>query len=337
MLTTALYSNYTTYYKDIPSKMAAADYEPNCCAIDLEYNVFKTSKATNLYKAAIMSKSNEIKKITSTKELHQSLVPKLSSDDTSRSSPGNHGNNSNDKIEGSHKATEYGCGFIKASDMLTNENNACKIDSVDHTIIKHPGDNESFEKHCDDLEDTDSKRCDDSEVSLKSKGKSPLNRKYELKPSASLENEVASILEKYQPSKKTVSSTKPKVSKSSRVKFNEVLEFDFKKEVHDNSLEINKCTANKNKNSSITREGTRSKIDSNTKNPRKSNGKASSTNRKQTSDKTEQQPPSELSHDCHMTNDSNEESCDSHMINGTETCESGDERGVKRKIEIKVC
>jgi hypothetical protein len=283
-----------------------------------------------------MSKSNEIKKITSTKELHQSLVPKLSSDDTSRSSPGNHGNNSNDKIEGSHKATEYGCGFIKASDMLTNENDACKIDSVDHTIVTHPGDNESFEKHCDDLEDTDSKR-DDSEVSLKSKGKSPLNRKYELKPSASLENEVASILEKYQPSKKTVSSTKPKVSKSSRVKFNEVLEFDFKKEVHDNSLEINKCTANKNKNSSITREGTRSKIDSNTKNPRKSNGKASSTNRKQTSDKTEQQPPSELSHDCHMTNDSNEESCDSHMINGTETCESGDERGVKRKIEIKVC
>jgi hypothetical protein len=43
---------------------------------------------------------------------------------SSRSSPGNHGNNSNDKIEGSHKATEYGCGFIKASDMLTNENDA---------------------------------------------------------------------------------------------------------------------------------------------------------------------------------------------------------------------
>jgi hypothetical protein len=74
------------------------------------------------------------------------------------------------------------------------------------------------------------------------------------------------------------------------VKFNEVLEFDFKKEVHDNSLEINKCTANKNKNSSITREGTRSKIDSNTKNSRKSNVKTSSTNLKQTSDKTEQQP-----------------------------------------------
>lgn len=329
MLTTALYSNYIAYYKDIPSKMAAADYEPNCCAIDLEYNVFKTSKATNLYKAAIMSKSNEIKKITSTKELHQSLVPMLSSGDTSGSSPGNHGNNSNDK-------REFGCGFIKASDMLTNDNYAYKINSVDDIIVKHPGDEESFEKHCDDLEDADLKHCDDSEASLKSKGKSPLNKKYELRPTASLENEVASILEKYQPSKKTVSSTKPKVSKSARVKFNEVLEFDFKTEVTDSSLEINKCTANKNKNSSITREGTRSKIESNTKSPRKT----SSTNLKQTRDKTEQQPPSELSHECHMTNDSNEESCDSHMIIGTGTCDSRDkrsERGVKREIEIKVC
>ena len=41
LLEKALFDNYVQYYKDIPAKMAAKDYEPRCCAIDLEYEVFR--------------------------------------------------------------------------------------------------------------------------------------------------------------------------------------------------------------------------------------------------------------------------------------------------------
>ena len=41
LLETALRDNFVKYYQDIPSKMAARDYEPRICAIDLEHEVFK--------------------------------------------------------------------------------------------------------------------------------------------------------------------------------------------------------------------------------------------------------------------------------------------------------
>ena len=41
LLETALRDNYVKYYQDIPAKMAAKDYEPRICAIDLEYEVFR--------------------------------------------------------------------------------------------------------------------------------------------------------------------------------------------------------------------------------------------------------------------------------------------------------
>ena len=41
LLETALRDNFIKYYQDIPSKMAAKDYEPRICAIDLEHEVFK--------------------------------------------------------------------------------------------------------------------------------------------------------------------------------------------------------------------------------------------------------------------------------------------------------
>ncbi|MEW8342488.1 MAG: hypothetical protein AB2708_21775 [Candidatus Thiodiazotropha taylori] len=41
LLEAALRDNYVKYYQDIPSKMAAKDYEPRICAIDLEHEVFK--------------------------------------------------------------------------------------------------------------------------------------------------------------------------------------------------------------------------------------------------------------------------------------------------------
>jgi hypothetical protein len=44
LLEKSLIDNYVQYYKDIPAKMAAKDYEPRCCAIDLEYEVFRGKK-----------------------------------------------------------------------------------------------------------------------------------------------------------------------------------------------------------------------------------------------------------------------------------------------------
>ena len=41
LLESALRDNYVKYYQDIPAKMAAKDYEPRICAIDLEYEVFR--------------------------------------------------------------------------------------------------------------------------------------------------------------------------------------------------------------------------------------------------------------------------------------------------------
>ena len=41
LLETALRDNYVKYYQEIPTKMAAKDYEPRICAIDLEHEVFK--------------------------------------------------------------------------------------------------------------------------------------------------------------------------------------------------------------------------------------------------------------------------------------------------------
>ena len=41
LLEKAMITNYVQHYKDVPSKLSAQDYIPHCCAIDLEYEVFK--------------------------------------------------------------------------------------------------------------------------------------------------------------------------------------------------------------------------------------------------------------------------------------------------------
>lgn len=219
MLTSALHSNYTSFYKDIPSKMAAQDYEPKCCAIDVEYSVFKSSKAANLYKAAIMSKCNEIKKMTGSKELHPALVLKWTSDDTSgsTSSLGHHDISSNDKTDDNEVASGSGfsCGFMKASDMITSKTDDFKTEKLDNLEVKPSS-------------DEDSKHLSDSDAPGKLNDSSLLKGKLELKPSLSLETEVASILEKYQPTGSLKSSSsinsKPKVTKSERVQFSEKTE-----------------------------------------------------------------------------------------------------------------
>lgn len=76
MLEKALRDNFCQYYKDVPHKLVGQDYEPRCAAIDLEYDVFKVNRVANIYKAAVMKTTNEIKKCTSSKDIHVSLIPK---------------------------------------------------------------------------------------------------------------------------------------------------------------------------------------------------------------------------------------------------------------------
>ena len=71
----ALKANFQHFYRDIPHRLSAADYEPRCSAIDAEYEVFRTSKMANLYKVSVMKVVNEVKKCTKCGELHIAFVP----------------------------------------------------------------------------------------------------------------------------------------------------------------------------------------------------------------------------------------------------------------------
>ncbi|XP_064637483.1 ATP-dependent DNA helicase Q5-like isoform X2 [Lineus longissimus] len=76
LLEDALKSNYMTYFEGNSSKLACADYEPRCCAIDMEYDIFKVNKLLNIYRAGIMKKVGEIKKLTENREIHEMMIPK---------------------------------------------------------------------------------------------------------------------------------------------------------------------------------------------------------------------------------------------------------------------
>jgi hypothetical protein len=76
LLEDAFKSNYLTYFEGVPSKLACADYEPRCCAIDIEYDMFKVNKLLNIYRAGVMKKVAEIKKFTENKEIHEMMIPK---------------------------------------------------------------------------------------------------------------------------------------------------------------------------------------------------------------------------------------------------------------------
>lgn len=75
LLENALRTNYETYYANIPSKMAAADYEPQICATEVESLIFNEQKTAIGYKAAVLRKVNEIKGQTAARDLSPNLVP----------------------------------------------------------------------------------------------------------------------------------------------------------------------------------------------------------------------------------------------------------------------
>ena len=76
MIEDALRVNYTSFFEGDSVKLAASEYEPRICAIDLEHSVFKSNKLLNTYKGKIIKLSGEIKRTTDGKELHTSLLPK---------------------------------------------------------------------------------------------------------------------------------------------------------------------------------------------------------------------------------------------------------------------
>lgn len=76
MLEETLHTNFIQYHVDDPVKLVASDYEPRICAKDLEYEILKISKIVTSYEAAIMKKTNEIKKCTQNFELYSVVEPK---------------------------------------------------------------------------------------------------------------------------------------------------------------------------------------------------------------------------------------------------------------------
>ncbi|XP_071787619.1 ATP-dependent DNA helicase Q5-like isoform X2 [Asterias amurensis] len=83
----ALKDNFRDYWKENEGKLAASEWEPHCKAIDVEHEMFKVSRQSNMYKAKILSQVSSIKKSTKECMLHEVFLQdqqhKESIDDTS--------------------------------------------------------------------------------------------------------------------------------------------------------------------------------------------------------------------------------------------------------------
>ncbi|XP_070552509.1 ATP-dependent DNA helicase Q5-like [Ptychodera flava] len=74
LLEDALRNNYATYYAENETKMATSDIAPRDRSLDSEYQIFKISKQSNVYRAKVMSKVGEINKATRSKDLHNTFT-----------------------------------------------------------------------------------------------------------------------------------------------------------------------------------------------------------------------------------------------------------------------
>ncbi|XP_053399831.1 ATP-dependent DNA helicase Q5-like [Mercenaria mercenaria] len=163
LLEKALLDNYVQYYKDIPTKMAAKDFVPRCCAIDLEYEVFKANRLHNIYKASVMRSVSEIKKFTALKDLHTSLVPKWSS--TSDASPSDTGG---DKDISSH-SNDNG----KSCDKKLNGESVLEaVGDTEVTASLYDGDKDKTSESNENVEskeEKDTKTADATAVKIEEK------------------------------------------------------------------------------------------------------------------------------------------------------------------------
>ncbi|KAL8598755.1 hypothetical protein ACOMHN_033319 [Nucella lapillus] len=70
MLEKSLYENFVSAFQNDTERVGGAEYEPRCCALDLEHEVFMTSKKAMMYKASIMKVVSQIRKLSQDKTPH---------------------------------------------------------------------------------------------------------------------------------------------------------------------------------------------------------------------------------------------------------------------------
>ena len=74
MLEKALKTNFCEFYATVPHKLNVHEYEARRAAIDTEYHIFRANKMANIYKASVLKTTNEVKRNTTAKDLHSSLI-----------------------------------------------------------------------------------------------------------------------------------------------------------------------------------------------------------------------------------------------------------------------
>lgn len=147
LLETALHANFTASFSDNPDRLQAADYEPRMCAVEEEYKVFSTSRLNNSYRAAIMKKVNEIKKLTEQKLLHSAMIPKsecsesLLKEDKNKPSPFPGIVKASSLLKGKDPRLPQLPGFQSASQLMMNK--SATIDQVTSRNTTQPQTNKS--------------------------------------------------------------------------------------------------------------------------------------------------------------------------------------------------
>lgn len=76
MLEKALYQNFVAAFEHDSERVRRADYEPHCCALDIEHSIFLSSKQNNLYKVSVMKIVGDIKKLALEKKPHECFLKK---------------------------------------------------------------------------------------------------------------------------------------------------------------------------------------------------------------------------------------------------------------------
>ena len=120
MIEDALRVNFTSYFDGNSFKLAASDYEPRICAIDLEHGILKSNKLMNTYKASIVKLTNEIKKTTKEKTLHMSFVSKSSDTTTAAKLLDNDMDNCDEDATLDKSKDGQHVVFRKASELMNN-------------------------------------------------------------------------------------------------------------------------------------------------------------------------------------------------------------------------
>nr|KAG5711589.1 hypothetical protein BaRGS_016771 [Batillaria attramentaria] len=86
MLEKTLYENFVAAFQHDSDRIRGAEYEPRCCALDVEHKVFLSSKQATMYKVSVMKMLSDTRKLTQDKTPHEcfSKTPPLPSlpDDT---------------------------------------------------------------------------------------------------------------------------------------------------------------------------------------------------------------------------------------------------------------